>query len=242
MVYHTTLILLAKPYIRETRGTNPWSLTEGPQKSEASGAVQKAWSVSLEAAKQICDLGDQYRKVFGSFRKSPITSTHCTLSAVLTLLSRDSRDGKSDAEIESIESGLLTLKELSTSWLPAGRYHDYIRRMLRERRSGEMGTEFPLPAPLCHQCPPVTSGVLPSNNTTGVGGIISDADQVPIVSDTEIDPALAGFLGQADMFTWMSDEALVGLDNAVPFCGDSIWGQAFMGQNNGVGGAQGPPQ
>ena len=112
MVYHTTLILLAKPYIRESRDARPSSPPEDPQRIEAGELVQKAWGVSLEAARQICSLGDQYREVFGSFRRTPITATHCTLSAVLTQLSRDSEGRKSGAEAESIESDLRTLKEL----------------------------------------------------------------------------------------------------------------------------------
>jgi hypothetical protein len=37
----------------------------------------------MDAAQEICLLGEQYRKTFGSFRQFPVTPTHCTLSAVL---------------------------------------------------------------------------------------------------------------------------------------------------------------
>lgn len=242
MVYHTTLILLAKPYISEAQGVSPLASFAGSKNGETGCLLQKALNVSLEAAKQICTLGDQYREVFGSFRRSPITATHSTLSAILTLLARNSGDGNSGAQTENIESGLKTLKELSTSWLPPGRYHDYIRRMLQEKRPAEVDGTIPSPVPLCHH-PQQATAQAPLNNANTCGvDIVSGANQVPLVPSMEEDAALVGFLGQADMFMWMNDESLVGFDNAMPFGGDPLLGQEFTSQDDGFGGAPGQCQ
>ncbi|KAJ3538172.1 hypothetical protein NM208_g6023 [Fusarium decemcellulare] len=114
MVHQTSIILLAKPFLPKTRSP--------PSPAYAQGTLtKKAADLCIEAAMQIRSLGEQYRQVFGSFRRSPITATHCSLSAALiaanahhfrgTEVSKDDRD--------CVNSCIQTLQELSDSWTPS---------------------------------------------------------------------------------------------------------------------------
>lgn len=137
MVYHTAIILLAKPYLGDSR-EDRHSPVEKTQPPGPSTRVQKAPVLYMEAAKDICSLGDQYREVFGNFRRSPITATHCTLLAALALLNqppqaqRDS--GPGPADIDKVKTCLQTLHELSESWIPPRKYHRSLVRMIDARR------------------------------------------------------------------------------------------------------------
>ncbi|RSM08779.1 hypothetical protein CEP52_004453 [Fusarium oligoseptatum] len=71
MVYHTVVILLARPYIQRSR---PSSSPRAPEQ-QVDPLTQKAVTTYLEAARSTSSLGDQYRQVFGSFRKSPLVAT-----------------------------------------------------------------------------------------------------------------------------------------------------------------------
>lgn len=80
--------------------------------------------------------------MFGSFRRSPISVTHCTLSAVLTLL--NARNNKWDGVVEAsnnknIELGLKVLEELSVSWNPARRFRQSLQKLYRPSRSDSTG-------------------------------------------------------------------------------------------------------
>lgn len=115
VVYHTAAILLARPYVRN----------QALAASAPDHLAQKATGIFLEAARNIASLGDQYRQVFGSFRKSPITATYANLSAALALLNPPSqcRSSLNQADQASINSCIQTLKELSTAWTPPGKFH-----------------------------------------------------------------------------------------------------------------------
>jgi hypothetical protein len=90
---------------------------------------QKADVLLQASAKQICSTARKYRRVFGSFRRSPITATHCTLSAALVFLrnarSRPVTDETgmppSSSSTDDIKLCLAVLDELSTSWDTARR-------------------------------------------------------------------------------------------------------------------------
>ena len=133
MIYNTAIILLTKPYLADpaSRGSpNP----QQPIQQPLDSLTQKASAIQLEAAKRIGSLGEQYREVFGSFRKSPITATYCSLSAALALLNphpQGAQDaGRSDVDMDKVNSCLKTLQELSESWVPAGKYHCSLVRMI----------------------------------------------------------------------------------------------------------------
>lgn len=118
MCFHTCIILLAKPFL--PKKANP---------SESSIALEAC----RQAAKDICNLGNRYRTAFGSFRRSPITATHCTLTATLMVmfLGKGSRG--------DLDCCLLTLGKLAESWAPARRYWQTLSRVLGERNNSEDG-------------------------------------------------------------------------------------------------------
>ncbi|KAG5660937.1 hypothetical protein KAF25_002580 [Fusarium avenaceum] len=118
MCFHTCIILLAKPFL--PKKANP---------SESSIALEAC----RQAAKDICNLGNRYRTAFGSFRRSPITATHCTLTATLMImfLGKGSRG--------DLDCCLLALGELAESWAPAKRYWQTLSRVLGERSNSENG-------------------------------------------------------------------------------------------------------
>lgn len=124
MVYHTAVILLARPYTQ----------SQGLANSAPDPLAQKAADILLEAARNISSLSEQYRKVFGSFRRSPITATHANLSAALALLNRPDqcRARLNSADNANIKSCVQTLKELSTAWTPPGKFYYNILKMIRD--------------------------------------------------------------------------------------------------------------
>lgn len=124
MVYHTAVILLARPYIQ----------SQGLANSAPDPLVKKATGILLEAARNISSLGDQYRQVFGSFRRSPITATYANLSAALALLNPQNqcRARLNQVDNVKIKSCIQTLKELSTAWMPPGKFHCNILNMIQD--------------------------------------------------------------------------------------------------------------
>ncbi|KAJ5374227.1 fungal-specific transcription factor domain-containing protein [Penicillium concentricum] len=135
MSYHTSIILLCKPFLPKNYSASPES---HPQKDKVT---QKAILLCAEAAKEIAALSQQYRAVFGSFRRSPVTATHCTLSAALATIQADSfgHTASRKSTTHLIETFLKTLEELSDSWVPAGRYWSSVRQMAQG--PGQTGTD-----------------------------------------------------------------------------------------------------
>ncbi|OKL59862.1 hypothetical protein UA08_04960 [Talaromyces atroroseus] len=122
MVHYTAVILLLKPFI--FTGEDGTSQKADLPSNTGDAASESSLALCYEAARQICIVARKYRQVFGSFRKSPITATHCTLSAALFLLKKMRHDG---GEIKCSDRNLFqaclkTLKELGISWYPAWRY------------------------------------------------------------------------------------------------------------------------
>ncbi|KAL3462317.1 fungal-specific transcription factor domain-containing protein [Aspergillus heterothallicus] len=133
MVYHTSVILLAKPFVPKSPKPTVESMKAPSPSNEIAG---KAADLCSEATRQIYLLGEQYREVFGSFRKSPITATHCTLSAALVILRLRCRP-RQKAEGRYIGSFLTTLKELSDAWIPAERYWSSLHRIVSGDQQNE---------------------------------------------------------------------------------------------------------
>ncbi|KAF2014565.1 hypothetical protein BU24DRAFT_482070 [Aaosphaeria arxii CBS 175.79] len=133
MVYYTSVVLLAKPFLRSGKGEAP----------ESNEVLRAASSACLEAATEICLLGERYREVFGSFRRSPLTATHCTLTAALVImLVRDDPVGTwPQADRTKLGGCLQTLHELSISWGPPLRYWRTLTKMINQRKSQDGTTE-----------------------------------------------------------------------------------------------------
>lgn len=143
MVYHTAVILLAKPFVQEA-GTEATGTPDAPKPTPLQ---QKAQQCYLEAARNIASLGDQYRRNVGSFRTSPISATYTSLSAVLALLDcqRNSnrplnRPGNPDHG--HIVACLTTLEQLSTAWMPPGKYHRNVLKLIRSKWTVEDAEGF----------------------------------------------------------------------------------------------------
>lgn len=131
MVYSTACILLAQPYLAPTAATTNSATEQANTINPRLGeGFEKANILLQTSAKQICRTARKYRRVFGSFRRSPITATHCTLSAALVFLrnarSRPVSDktgikSPSSSSTDDIKLCLAVLDELSTSWDTARR-------------------------------------------------------------------------------------------------------------------------
>ncbi|KAF6828093.1 C6 transcription factor [Colletotrichum plurivorum] len=130
MVHYTSVVLLAKPFLRSGKGDTP----------ESAEILQLASSVCFEAAAEICLLGERYREAFGSFRRSPLTATHCTLTAALVIMFlRDGSMGTcAQADQNKLDGCLQTLHELSVSWGPPLRYWRTLTSILIQRGSQDV--------------------------------------------------------------------------------------------------------
>ncbi|KAJ5578461.1 fungal-specific transcription factor domain-containing protein [Penicillium hispanicum] len=139
MCYHTSIILICKPFLPKHGAESTQAETVSHPGTES--VTQKAISLCAEAAEKISSLSQQYRATFGSFRKSPVTATHCTLSAALVTIQADGpRNQKSGrSTLRHIESCLKTLEQLSYSWAPAERYWRSVQCMIADRQQSRAG-------------------------------------------------------------------------------------------------------
>lgn len=115
MVYHTTLILLGNALL---------SVKSGTAVGQSHQTCQKALDTCHEAARNVCIVARKFRDVFGSFRRSPVSATHCLHSAALIFIQIEktrSSHPNIRAVSESANLCLNALAELSFAWNPAGR-------------------------------------------------------------------------------------------------------------------------
>ncbi|GJC90828.1 hypothetical protein ColLi_13666 [Colletotrichum liriopes] len=114
MLYHTSIILLAKPFLRS--GKRAEFEAKAHQPFEQDDICRRASTACREAAEGICLLAEKYREALGSFRRSPLTATHCILSAALVILIiRPIKEGMLLENEEELNGCLQTLQELSMS-------------------------------------------------------------------------------------------------------------------------------
>ncbi|KAI8276268.1 hypothetical protein K4K56_001161 [Colletotrichum sp. SAR 10_98] len=144
MVYHTCCILLFKPFLLRPRQTTTTPKTD---------AIKRAETLCIESAKRICLASKKYRQVFGGFRRSPISATHCILTASLVLIQYASPDPDMSNSgrpccTPYIEMCLEVLGELSTSWNPAGRMRSDLIKLLYQKYPER------IPHSLLQQCAP----------------------------------------------------------------------------------------
>ncbi|KAL2834029.1 fungal-specific transcription factor domain-containing protein [Aspergillus pseudoustus] len=124
MMYHTARILLAKPFIMSSSKKSP-----NPSSREGSCETTRlALSISRESAREICTVAQKYRDVFGGFQLSPISATHCTLSACLVILDDETENLATASHKRKLSLCLTVLDELARSWHPA----QHIGRNLRK--------------------------------------------------------------------------------------------------------------
>ncbi|KAF2138905.1 uncharacterized protein K452DRAFT_361105 [Aplosporella prunicola CBS 121167] len=144
MTYHTTFILLLKPFLVKKSPLKPQ-----PPATSSSASLNgiKAREMCLDAAERICLVAKKYRQAFGSFRKSPVSATHCTLWAALVLIQMGSSGagsggvggdaGLSVRNIHNIELCLQILEELAVSWDIARRICRNLQELYRKLRAGD---------------------------------------------------------------------------------------------------------
>ncbi|KAK4235436.1 C6 transcription factor [Achaetomium macrosporum] len=115
MVYHTSIVLLAKPFFRSG---NPVRSRRSEQDDDI---FRRASTACREAAGEICLPADRYRELFGSFRRSPLTATHCTLTAALVLMfaQTGTEVGSPGGNRAQLDGCMQTLRKLSVSWGPS---------------------------------------------------------------------------------------------------------------------------
>lgn len=146
MVYSTAGILLARPYlVLVPAAPNSGMETTKTINTKLEEEIKKADVLLQTSAKQICSTARKYRRVFGSFRRSPITATHCTLSAALVFLRNSkprSSAGTTDVSLsafntEDMKLCLDVLDELSTSWDTARRIRlNLFKLIMKSRNTG----------------------------------------------------------------------------------------------------------
>lgn len=123
MIYHTARMLLAKPFIM--RGNSH------PSKNQTGcKTIDLATSICRESARAICLVAQRYRQVFGGFHLSPISATHCTLSATLVLLG-ERENLILPSHKNKLSLCLTVLDELSKSWHPARLIGHNLRKLCR---------------------------------------------------------------------------------------------------------------
>ncbi|GKZ58054.1 hypothetical protein AnigIFM49718_003862 [Aspergillus niger] len=117
MIYHTTKILLAKPFLMD-----PGYCDSADAKNDT---VEKARTVCRDSAKTICVVAQKYCRTFGNFRRSPISAMHCTLSAARAILEEPDCPSK----LNQLRICLAVLDGLSRSWHPARHIANGLRKL-----------------------------------------------------------------------------------------------------------------
>lgn len=186
MSYHTSIILLCKPFLPKQKQHR----ASAESHNGADKASKTAMLLCAESAKEIATLSQQYRSAFSSFRRSPITATHCTLSAALVTV-QAYHLGHTQSQTSTkhlLETFSKTLEELSDSWLPARRYWNSIRQIdqgfgragvvetdiIRPTVSGLQATNSPTESQYISQ--PGNQGVLQEYGSADWAGQLATSD------------------------------------------------------------------
>lgn len=151
MVYHTVCILLCVPFLSNNSATQDVGDPADPQtqqnrshtKSEPA-CKQKVMIICSNSARGMCIVAQKYRQTFGSFKLSPITATHCMLSAASIIIEKWCVDPamKPDTGNPTVRGPspqaavglcLQVLQELSTSWDIAKRIGRNLEKLYCQR-------------------------------------------------------------------------------------------------------------
>lgn len=139
MVYHATYILLAKPCVEAAENLAPSGTVA--ETFQGYDTYLNAKAVLHSSAKHICSVARRYRRSFGTFRRSPITATHCTLSAALVFLrsAKSSTSANDGFNTDDLILCLEVLAELSTSWDTARRIRLNLLRLMAKSSAAFQG-------------------------------------------------------------------------------------------------------
>lgn len=245
MVYSTACILLARPYLAPaTAATSSGREQINASDPKVGGDFQKAEILLQNSAKQICSTARKYRRVFGSFRQSPITATHCTLSAALVFLrgttarSGDDATGQpsSSCNTDDIRLCLDVLDELSTSWDTARRIRLNLLKLIKKPRTtdneADQGFPIALEEEKCHGGGSLDKSfehLQPSGSTTSQYQPWDDhpqtGDDPQIKGMMDTMPASMGFGLEHTLETMIEDQFAFGADIMNDFEWDHFWQQ-----------------
>ena len=138
MVYHTARILLAKPFLRRANFSSALSESDKEDTTTAGMSnMSKPERILEYSARQICATAKKYQRSFGSFRLSPVSATHCTLTAATVLLRLYPEccvQPKSRA-MSDLQVCLDVLGELSTSWHTAYKLRQNLQNQISSRQA-----------------------------------------------------------------------------------------------------------
>ncbi|KAJ5157855.1 Transcription factor [Penicillium canariense] len=159
MVYHTAFLLLCGPFLSDNPSANanesetPIQSPEEAQNPPKHSRSQKALAACSASVRSMIAVAQKYRQTFGSFKLSPITAAHCTLSAALIIIEKCC-SAENYAKSSPAEEGVRTLsphaaaglcfqvlRELSTSWNIAKRIGMNLEKVYCER----YGSRIPCP-------------------------------------------------------------------------------------------------
>lgn len=140
MVYYTSIIIVTKAFSNRT--CSPESRLACPHATPCPELRDRLRLQCHEAARHISLLGDMYRAVFGSFRRSSLSTMHCTLTAAQVLLCVHRFWGGPPREVPMyFQSCMDTLEEMSASWITARRF--------RQALAQALASGLPRPVDLC---------------------------------------------------------------------------------------------
>ncbi|KAF4543796.1 Zn(II)2Cys6 transcription factor [Lasiodiplodia theobromae] len=231
MVYHTSFILLMKPFLAKDQ-------PEEAQSAERSDMAKKAAAICHEASRQMILVARKYQHLYGSFRKSPVTATHCSLSAALTLMHISKLNGEEVPKANSkharmIEACLEVLQELSTSWDIARRLRENLVKLYEQfcgsegslnqaAQSGASGNVEKTIDHVSQLTSPAADDALPfflEGPSTEVGGYNALGD---FTEDMLLDESLWGTAGQDLTFDPLQSEYM-GTSSLDRWRFDDIW-------------------
>ncbi|KAI2709063.1 transcriptional regulator family: Fungal Specific TF [Penicillium roqueforti] len=168
MVYHTVCILLCVPFLSNNSATQDVGNPPDPQtqqnrshKEWGPACKQKVMTICSNSARGMCIVAQKYRQTFGSFQLSPMTATHCILSAASIIIDRWCVDptvktgtGNQSLRGPSPQAAvglcLQVLRELSTSWNIAKRIGRNLEKLYCKRLNCDIDHMPPAPSLECN--------------------------------------------------------------------------------------------
>lgn len=207
MVYHATYILLAKPCLEAAESLAPSGTVA--ETFQGYDMYLNAKAVLHSSAKHICSVARRYRRSFGSFRRSPISATHCTLSAALVFLrsAKFSTSANDGFDTDDLILCLEVLAELSTSWDTARRIRLNLLRLVAKSRAASQG-HIELTQATEHASRSVDGSTIPDHDRAMRDTFATPAFEEQTFDTGLTDPTWIGFGLEQSLETMMNDNAM----------------------------------